>query len=425
MSLTGKSIRMVLEIKDPNIIFTQDAVIEEIRGAKALVFYAELKLQPEHCPACGFASKLVRYGFERTCVLMPSYSYRPTYMKLSRQRFRCELCRSVFQSETDYVRPRSTISTPVRQMVLFEAFSNCSLTDIARRFHVADKTVQRIIDEEAAKHNYHQKLWLPKHLAFDEFKATNKMSFIWGNGDRHQIGAILPSRTAYAITKYFEGFPLSVRQQVQTVSLDLNAGYINLVPRLFPNAKIVVDRFHIVQMVSTALNMVRIQVMKGLSKRSKEYRFMKREWKIFLKDFNELEAIKPTYHTSVGYYETTVNLVAKCLDLSPEFRAAYEVYQEIIGAVRKRDASALAAALESYRSLGNRMDQSIKTLKKYKRQVINALRYEYSNGFLEGINGIIKKIKNTAYGYTNWNNFINRIFLERVWFRAKSSKAAA
>lgn len=165
--------------------------------------------------------------------------------------------------------------------------------------------------------------------------------------------------------------------------------------------------------------------MKGLSNRSKEYRFMKREWKIFLKDFNEPEAIKPTYHTSIGYYETTVNLVAKSLDLSPEFRAAYEVYQEIIGAVRKRDASALAAALESYRSLGNRMDQSIKTLKKYKRQVINALRYEYSNGFLEGINGIIKKIKNTAYGYTNWNNFINRIFLERVWFRAKSSKAAA
>lgn len=71
------------------------------------------------------------------------------------------------------------------------------------------------------------------------------------------------------------------------------------------------------------------------------------------------------------------------------------------------------------------MDQSVKTLKKYKRQVINALLYEFSNGLLEGINGIIKKIKNTTYGYTNWNNFINRIFLERVWFRAKSSKVAA
>ena len=45
---------------------------------------------------------------------------------------------------------------------------------------------------------------------------------------------------------------------------------------------------------------------------------MKREWKIFLKDFNEPAAIEPTYHTSIGYYETTVNLVANILDLRPE-----------------------------------------------------------------------------------------------------------
>ncbi|WP_127849136.1 transposase [Lacticaseibacillus hulanensis] len=134
---------------------------------------------------------------------------------------------------------------------------------------MADKTVQRIIDEEASKHNYHQQTWLPQHLAFDEFRATNQMSFIWGDSDRHEIGGILPARTAYAIKRYFEGFPLKVRKQVRTVSLDLNAGYINLIPQLFPNAKVVVDRFHIVQMVSTALNMVRGQVMKTVPKRSK------------------------------------------------------------------------------------------------------------------------------------------------------------
>ena len=150
---------------------------------------------------------------------------------------------------------------------------------------------------------------------------------------------------------------------------------------------------------------------------------MKREWKVFLKDFNELEASKPTYHTSVGYYETTVNLVTKCLDLNPEFRMTYEVYQEVLGAVRSRDTAVLEAVLEDYQSLGNRMDQSIKTLKKYKNQVVNALRYEYSNGFLEGINSLIKKIKNTAYGYTNWHNFVNRIFLERVWFKVSRQKA--
>lgn len=104
-------------------------------------------------------------------------------------------------------------------------------------------------------------------------------------------------------------------------------------------------------MVSTALNMIRVQVMKSVPKHSKEYRFMKREWKVFLKSFNELEASEPTYHSSVGYYETTVNLVAKCLDLNPEFRAAYEVYQDVLEAVRSREAAALETVLENYQSL--------------------------------------------------------------------------
>lgn len=425
MSLTSKSIRMVLEIKDPNIIFTQDAENEEVHGASALVFYAELKAKPERCPNCGFMDKIVRYGFESSCVLAPSFTYRPTYLKLRRQRYRCDLCRSVFQSNTDYVRPNSTISTPVRQMVLFEALSNNSLAAIARRFHVADKTVQRIIDEEAATHNYNQQTWLPHHLAFDEFKATDKMSFIWGDSDQHEIGGILPSRTSYSIQKYFEGFPLKVRQQVQTISLDLNAGYINLIPRLFPNAKVVVDRFHIVQMVSTALNMVRVKSMNTLPKSSKEYRFMKREWKDFLMDLSELEAKQVAFHPSVGYAATTLNLVTECLDLHPTLRDTYEVYQGILGAIRNRDVETLRQTLEDYKPLDNRMDQSIRSLKKYKNQVLNAVRYDYSNGFLEGINSLIKKIKNTAYGYKSWSNFINRIYLERVWFKVNNKASRA
>uniref|UniRef100_UPI0021CB5638 transposase n=1 Tax=Lacticaseibacillus parakribbianus TaxID=2970927 RepID=UPI0021CB5638 len=255
MSLTSQSIRLALEITDPNIIFYKDAQIEKVHDADALLYYARLITQPARCPQCGFCGQMVRYGFNQVCLVVPGFSYRPTYLKLSCQRFRCQLCASVFQSQTNYVQPNCVITTPVRQMILYEALTNHSLSDIARRYHVADKTVQRVLDDEIALHNFKQTTWLPDHLAFDEFKATNQMSFIWADSDQGEIGAILPSRTSYQLTRYFEQFPLKVRKQVKTVSLDLNAGYINLVPRLFPNAKVVVDRFHIVQMVSTALNM--------------------------------------------------------------------------------------------------------------------------------------------------------------------------
>lgn len=422
MSLTDKSIRLALEITDPNIIFTKDAEIKSIHGTNSLVYYAKIITPPERCPQCGFSDKIVRYGFDQQRITAPSFSYRPTYLWLNCQRFRCNHCSSIFQSRTDYVRPHCVISEPVRQMVLLDALSNHSLTDIDRRYHVSDKTVQRIIDDESTRHNYNQTTWLPKHLAFDEFKATDKMSFIWADGERHEIGTILPSRTSSQLTKYFERFPLKVRREVQTVSLDLNAGYINLVPRLFPNAKVVVDRFHIVQMVSTALNMVRVQVMKTVPKKSKAYRFMKQEWKAFLKRFEDLNATKPTYHRSVGYYDTTVNLISMCLDLDPQFRTTYETYQSILSAVKDHDVAALKRTLSDYHTLDNSMDKSITSLKKYRKQVANALRYSYSNGFLEGINSQIKKIKNTAYGYQNWFNFINRIFLERVWFKPVTKK---
>ena len=222
-------------------------------------------------------------------------------------------------------------------MILSETAFNTSLKDIGRRFNVSDKTVQRIIDEEAKMHKKSLPEHLPKHMAFDEFMSTDKMSFIWLDSDNHRTGDILPRRTSYQISKYFSRFPLKVRRQVKTISLDLNAGYINLVPKLFPKAKVVVDRFHIVQMMNRSLNSTRIQVMKRMPKRSKEYLFMKRDWKKFLESFDSIEKINPKYQYSVGYYETDLNLITKCLDLDEGFAKSYEVYQDILKAIREKN----------------------------------------------------------------------------------------
>ncbi len=43
--------------------------------------------------------------------------------------------------------------------------------------------------------------------------------------------------------------------------MDMNAPYFELVKAVFPNAKIVTDRFHIVQQITRALNQLRIKTM--------------------------------------------------------------------------------------------------------------------------------------------------------------------
>ncbi|MFV8006941.1 transposase, partial [Staphylococcus aureus] len=64
--------------------------------------------------------------------------------------------------------------------------------------------------------------------------------------------------------KYFYRFSLKARKRVKTVSIDMHEGYMTLIKEMFPNAKIVIDRFHIVQLLNRALNGIRVAVMNEL-----------------------------------------------------------------------------------------------------------------------------------------------------------------
>lgn len=41
----------------------------------------------------------------------------------------------------------------------------------------------------------------------------------------------------------------------------MNAAYFKLAKRLFPNAEVIIDRFHLVQLISRSLNITRIKTM--------------------------------------------------------------------------------------------------------------------------------------------------------------------
>lgn len=165
--------------------------------------------------------------------------------------------------------------------------------------------------------------------------------------------------------------------------------------------------------------------MKTLDHRSKKYKFMKQEWKQFLRPMEKLEKVNPRYHSSVGYYQTDYNLVMECLDLDDHFRIAYDTYQGLLKSLQNHDTSGFEKELRAYHQLDNAMDTPIASLKKHRKAVLNAVESPYSNGFLEGMISRIKKIKNTAYGYRNWRHFIDRIKLELAWYQTKDIATAA
>lgn len=81
--------------------------------------------------------------------------------------------------------------------------------------------------------------------------------------------------------------------------MDLNCYYGDIVRQVFPNAELVIDRFHMVQMVNRSFIGFRVQVMKQLAKKSREYKLLKRYWKLYMKKYKDLEGSKQFYDSPV------------------------------------------------------------------------------------------------------------------------------
>lgn len=65
--------------------------------------------------------------------------------------------------------------------------------------------------------------------------------------DQHGLVEVLNSDKQDEITAALEVYPSEVRAEVEEVSVDMWGGYPAVIERVFPHAKIVYDRFHVMQ----------------------------------------------------------------------------------------------------------------------------------------------------------------------------------
>lgn len=409
------SIINLLNLKEENITFDKDFCREErIKGIGAKVFYATLSYTPKACYHCGcvFDKDIIKHGFKSSMIKLPSISGFNAYLKLKKQRYLCRHCQSTFTLKTNIVKENCFISNNTKLAIAVHAKEKISEKDIAKSHNVSHSTVNRIIDSfydhYKPKYNY-----LPKHLCFDEFKsvksAAGSMSFIFCDSDTGDIVDIVEDRRLHVLKNYFLQFSKKARYSVKTIVIDMYSPYISLIKSVFPKAKIIIDRFHIVQLFSRALNKTRIKIM---NQDKKNYNKLKKYWKLLLKDLSKINRTTYHYHRSFKNQMREIDIIDYLLDLDPSLEASYELYHSIRSCIKSKDFTRLNTLLHKKHSdISDYMKTSVKTMKRYINYVENTLRYDYNNGIIEGINNKIKVIKRIAFGYKSFLHFKNRILI--------------
>lgn len=239
------------------------------------------------------------------------------------------------------------------------------------------------------------------------------MSFIAQDFDSLTILAILDGRTQATIRNHFLRYSRQVRNQVKVITMDdIFSAYYDIAKKLFPNAKIDLDRFHIIQHLSQAMNRLRVQIMNQFDRKSHEYRALKRYWKLIQQDSRKLSD-KRFYRPTFRIHLNNKEILEKLLSYSQELREHYELYQLLLFHFQEKQADHFFNLIEETLCSVHPIFQTAfkNFLKDKDKMIVNSLELPYSNAKLEATNNLIKVIKRNSLGFRNFENFKLRILI--------------
>jgi len=106
------------------------------------------------------------------------------------------------------------------------------------------------------------------HLSLDEVSVTNgELYTVLTNKERHGkkgcLVAIVRGTKSEEVIAAINRIPLRKRETVRTVTRDLDDSMVRIASACFPHAEQIDDRFHVQQLVSDALQEIRVALRKG------------------------------------------------------------------------------------------------------------------------------------------------------------------
>ena len=407
----------LLNIEDKNIFINKNIIQNKvINGKNYKIIEAFLSYMPDYCPLCGVVNNssndIIKWGFRKNCIIkIPKQGNCLTRLILHKQRFYCKHCHNTFIAKTSLVDRYKNISNNTELQINLELMEKQSEKDIAKRLDVSVSKINRKLNE-ISSHSVLKHPYLPKSMNWDEFKATKDtkghMAFIITDNISGNIFDIQDSRKSKVLEKYFRRFSKRERDKVNFISTDFYSGYIFLAKKLFKNANIVIDRFHIITQVYIALNSTRVSLCK---KNNKNYNKLKDLWKLIVKNEKDLSEVKH-YNKHFKKYISQKEMVSFMINTNLEFKATYECYQGIIDSIHNKNFDKFKAIIfHPNNNISYKMKQALKLYRENIKYIENSFKYDINNGIIEGTNNLIKTLKRIAFGYRRYDHFISRIFL--------------
>jgi transposase len=337
----------------------------------------------------------------------------PVYIELRPKRYRCPRCEghpTTTQELSWYL--RRSPNTKAYEEWLLRLLVNSTVTDVACKLSVGQDVVIGVIER-----------WIETSVDWEEFETIevigideialkrghrNFVALVTTATERGvEILAVLQDRTKETVGAFLGAIPSRLQKSINTVCTDMYLGYVNAAKEQLPNAKIVIDRFHVAKAYRDCADAVR----------KKETRRLRQE--LSSDEYDKIKGLMWTFRQRPENVSAEERIkLKKLFDYSPQLQKAYRLREELtaifdgnytkvgaknaIQAWRKRVCEQGMEAFESF----------LTTLDNWLDEITNYFLDGQTSGFVEGFNNRVKVLKRRCYGIFDIQHIFQRLTLD-------------
>ncbi len=395
-----------------NLPYTKIVKVSNQKNGDWLI-EVESTLTHTHCHKCG--RKISKFhGLDKPIRLrhLPLFEV-PVYLELRPKRYRCPFCsdQPTSTQKLEWYDPHSP-NTKAYENWLLKILINSTVIDTAQKLGVSPDIVTGVLERHIAKEVDWSRFENLSVIGIDEISLKRGHQDFVGvitvpTQSGIQLLAILPDRKQDTVSQFFASIPIHLRRTVERVCSDMHRGFIFAAREHIPQAKVVIDRFHVARLYRNCADDVRKReqrrVKQALSK--SDYEVFKGVMWTFRKNPDDLD-------------EQEKEQLERFFEQSPTLALAWQLREELTeifeGDYSKKGAKcAIRAWCKRVKaSQISEFDSFLVTIENWLDEITNYFLEGWSSGFVEGFNNRIKAFKRRCYGIFDVKRMFQRLTLD-------------
>lgn len=372
------------------------------------------------CHKCG-KSITKRHGFgEVIQVRHLSILDTPVYLRIRVVRYECVSCddHPTTSEQYDWMERKSK-TTKGLDRYLNRNLIHSTIEDVSRKESITSELVEsslhRGVDIAVNWKDYTNL----ETIGIDEIalkKGHNDYVTIISVKDKNDalsVVAVLPDRLKETVKTFLESIPANLMKTVKTVCTDMYDGFVKAASEVFGSRVVVIDRYHVSKLYREPLDQLRIEEMKRLKPQLTQQEYGRLEGMMWILR-RKHECLSKDEKTALEFMYIHSPLLKEAHQMALKLTHIFNTHGN-----RKESLTKMNRWIQKVqKSRLACFDGFIKTLERYKANILNYFKNRRSSGFVEGLNNKIKVLKRRCYGLSKPESLFQRLFLDLKGYEA-------